>query len=216
VEHASTRDKAKDDPDEGYRREYQRAKYNTWREGLETYLGVDPEARRTGGRFDLPPYQIRIKSRATDSELPNLDFDVDKREISFEWEGMFARFFYELAVLESVQQSIMAESTLWLSERVRTLGSALSHKKKRWQALCNATKRIRRHRVRRWYIENHGWDPKDSLFDDEEEDRALNATREFELYDDFERCAEDTESREKAEACVESQEMLGRWGQPWG
>jgi hypothetical protein len=150
VEHTSTGNSAKNDPDEEYRRKYQRVKYGTWRKGLETYLGVDPEARRTGGRFDLPPYQIRIKSRASDTELPGLDFDVDKREISFEWEGMFVRFFYELRVLESVQHSIMAESTLWLSERVRTLGDALSHNNKRWQALRNATKRIRRHQIRSW------------------------------------------------------------------
>ena len=88
TEHCSTNGSARRESDK-FSQKYERRKTILWRDGLSMYLGGDPGAREDGGRFDLPPYQIRIKSRARDSELPKLTFEFSKREISFEWEGMF-------------------------------------------------------------------------------------------------------------------------------
>lgn len=40
----------------------------------------------------MTPYVISIFGASLDSELLALKFDVEKREISFEWEGMLTAF----------------------------------------------------------------------------------------------------------------------------
>lgn len=98
-----------------FNEQYDRTKFGAWQRNIEMYLGADPGARDDGGRFDLPPYQICIKSRANDSELPGLGYNFQKREISFEWEGMFAKFYREAAMLAKREHGIMTESTQWLN-----------------------------------------------------------------------------------------------------
>jgi len=61
----------------------ERERFAEWQRKLDLYLGVDAEARAKGGRFDLAPYQIRIKGVTNDTELPKLEYDFEKREISF-------------------------------------------------------------------------------------------------------------------------------------
>ena len=61
--------------------EFERNKSDAWRKawkGLKRYIRPGVGARAESGRFDLPPYQIRIKTKANDTELPNLEFDVPK------------------------------------------------------------------------------------------------------------------------------------------
>jgi hypothetical protein len=173
------------------------------------YLGGDPGAREDGGRFDLPPYQVQIKTRARDLELPGLAFNVDKREISFGWEGMFQWFFSETTMLANEELKIMIESMRWHEEAGNlTVSGTLAHTKKRDQALRNATGMVRRHRIRKYYKDNHNWVYKDSMFDEGEEDKALDAIEKFELHGDFTRGAEDKEAREKAERHVQAREMF--------
>jgi len=100
---------------EAFERQFGRNKSYAWRKGLEWYLGVKPgdyprRPREAGPRFDLPPYQIRIKTKANYTELPNLEFDVPKREISFEWEGMFDRFYAEGERLDKRDHEIFAST----------------------------------------------------------------------------------------------------------
>jgi hypothetical protein len=208
AEHTSTNGSDRGEPDE-FVQKYERRKTLLWRDGLSTYLGGDPGAREDGGRFDLPPYQIRIKSRARDSELPKLAFDFNKRVISFEWERMFAQFFLESTMLANLESEIMTESVQWLEEAGDgTISGALAHSKRRGEAMRNAAKKVRRHRIKKFYKDNHSWEYKDSLFQTEEEDKALDAIKDFELKGVFTRCAEDTESKERAEAHAESQDMF--------
>ena len=51
-------------------------------------------------RCDLPPYSIRIKCEANDTELPGLEVDFARREISFEWQGVLKEYFREAAILD--------------------------------------------------------------------------------------------------------------------
>ena len=99
AEHSSTGGSGARRNSKVFNQKYERKKDYLWRDGLSTYLGDDAGARADGGRFDLPPYQIRIKTKALDSKLPKLSVDGKEREISFEWEGMFAQFFLEAKML---------------------------------------------------------------------------------------------------------------------
>lgn len=109
TEHSSANGRAREGSHE-FCQKYERRKTRLWRDGLSVYLAGDPSAREDGGRFDLPPYQIRIKSSARDSELLNRAFEFNKREISFEWERMFTQFFLESTMLANAQSKVMAES----------------------------------------------------------------------------------------------------------
>ena len=209
AEHSSTGNTANGENDR-FSQQYQYKKDSVWRDGLSTYLGGSPGAKEGAvGRFDLPPYQIRIKSRARDSDLPNLAFDSNKREISFEWEGMFLQFFRECTMLERAELKIMMDSMQWHEEAGdRTIAGALAHAKQRDEALRDAVRKVRRHRIARYYRDNQNLGHTETVFDEEEEDKALDAIQEFELRGDFTRCAEDMESMERAEAHAESQDVF--------
>jgi len=207
AEHSSTAGSTRRTSDK-FSQRYERVKTLLWRDGLSMYLGGDPGAREDGGRFDLPPYQVRIKTRARDSELPKLAFEFNKREISFEWAHMFTQFFLESTMLANAESKIMTESMQRLEGGNPTIVDDLAHKKKRSETLRNAAKDVRRHRIKRFYLDNHDYVFKDYLFEEEEEDRALEAIQEYELHGDFTRCAEDTEEKRRAEAHAESRDMF--------
>jgi hypothetical protein len=162
---------------EAFCRLSERAKLDAWRENLDKYLGPagDPGARgeQQGRRFDLSPHQIRIKTQANDTELPNLAFDFEKREISFEWAAMFDTFYSERALLK---------------KRKRDIKPGPSHRALR----KNIAKEVRRARIKKWYLENHGVEFKDSQFEAEAENAALDAIEMYELCGDFRDCAEDS------------------------
>ena len=189
---------------------FERNKSDAWRKGLKRYLRPGVGARAESGRFDLPPYQIRIKTKANDTELPNLEFDVPKREISFEWEGMFDRFYSEGARLEKRAYAIWVADARYLRDDHRSLVGALALKKKH-----NAPRRInmravRRERVKKWHLEKHNFDFEDGLFKPDAEDKALAAIEEFELHGDYIRCAEDTEARKFLKDHAGTQRLLAR------
>jgi len=207
TESSSTNGRARMEPN-SFNQKYERCKHRVWRDGLSRYLGSYAGAREDGGRFDLPPYQIRFKSRARDSELPKLAFEFKKREISFEWERMFTQFFLESTMLANAEAKIMTESMQWLEDGNATIVGAMAHKKKRSEALRNAAKNVRRHRIKRFYKDNHNYVFKDHLFEEEAEENALDAIQEHELHGDSTRCAEDSESRERAEAHSDTRDMF--------
>jgi len=47
------------------------------------------------GRTDQPPYSIRVRRDMNDTEIPGLEIDYEKREISFDWRGMYNMFYRE-------------------------------------------------------------------------------------------------------------------------
>ncbi|GAB7334633.1 hypothetical protein MBLNU13_g06595t1 [Cladosporium sp. NU13] len=149
-----------------------------------------------------------VADQARDSELLILAFKLNKREIGFEWERMFTQFFLESTMLANVESKIMTESMQWLEEGDLTIVAALAHKKKRSDALRNAAKNVRRHRIKRFYLDNHDYLFKDYLSEEEAEDQALKAIQEHELHGDFTRCAEDSVERERAEAHAGSRGMF--------
>lgn len=61
TEHSSANGRAREGSHE-FSQKYERRKTRLWRDGLSVYLAGDPSAREDGGRFDLPPYQIRIST----------------------------------------------------------------------------------------------------------------------------------------------------------
>lgn len=191
---------------EELRVKYENTKFGVWRSGLSTYLGGGPGARVDGGRFDLPIHQIWIKESANDSELPRLEYDFQKREISFEWEGMFTQSFCEAAMLADWQRSILTETVRFVPGRKSSMAAVAKASRKRGEVLRKTAREIRRHRIRKWYRDNYGWEFPEQQFDEQKEDKALAAIKFFESYGDFRRCAEDKESLEWAtEAYAKSQ-----------
>jgi len=103
----------------------------------------------------------------------------------------------------------MAESMQWVEDAGnRTVTGTLEHTKKRSVAMLNAARSVRRHRIKKFYLDNHDYPYPDCHFNEEAEDEVLKAIRDHELRGDFARCAEDRESRERAEAHAESQAMF--------
>jgi hypothetical protein len=199
---------------ESFNRTYELKKRYAWREGLEWYLGADRDAREEGGRLDLPPHQIRIKSKANDTELPNLEFDVLKMEISFEWEGMFGHFYGEAARQEKRDHVVMAEMAEYLSPANgdTSIVDAMALSKRNRATRRANMKAIRRERIKKWHLENHDFEFNDYLFEEEAEEKALTAIEEFELHGDFTRFAEDAESRAFAESHASNQRIMAMVG----
>jgi hypothetical protein len=83
--------------------------------------------------------------------------------------------------------------------------SRKSVKKKHEEARRQSTRESRRSRIKMWYLENHNWEFRDSLFEEEDENTAFDATEQWEMHGDFSRCAEHTEEKEFAEAFAERQ-----------
>jgi hypothetical protein len=195
---------------ESFNKAYELKKRYAWRTGLEWYLGADPGARADGGRFSLPPFQIRIKSGANDTELPNLEFDVLKREISFNWKDMFDAFYGEAARQEKRDEAVMAEMAEYLSPANgdTSIVNAMALSKSNRATRRANMKAIRRERIKKWYLENHGFEFTDSLIEEEAEDKALDAIEDFELHGDFSRCAEDAESKAFTESYAETQDIM--------
>lgn len=54
-------------------------KYEAWKEKMDAFLG---------GKHEFTPHVVSIYGLSMDSALPCLQYDMEKREISFEWEGM--------------------------------------------------------------------------------------------------------------------------------
>jgi hypothetical protein len=202
TEHSTTRVRASDD----FTKRFESDKFDVWEEDLEIYLGVDQDD--SDRSFGLPPYQIRIKSTANDTELPNLKYDFQKREISFEWEGMFALFYHEAAALANRERSNISKADQWLDGADITLTDGLAMLQRTKQFGWCSRKEIRRKRIKDWYLENRSREFSDSLFDEEEEDRALDAIEDFELHGDFIRCAEDSESKLVAASHAAANDMM--------
>lgn len=171
--------------------------YETWSRNIDDYIGVaeEDEWRSTttgdsgvdggyGGEPSMTPHVITIHGASLDSELPGLQYDVSKREISFEWEPMLHAFCIEYAELEkrdlSREKEILAgvddmissyySSARGMSAIIDVMDSWWAMKRKNLQAL-------RRHRIRRQWKEKLGFDPQGNLFDIDHEEKQLKRIR---------------------------------------
>jgi hypothetical protein len=185
--------------------------FAAFEERVELYLGTDSKA----ARFDLPPCRIQVGPRVNDTELPNLKYDSQKREISFEWEGTFTRFFREATVLERLEGKIKAEAKQWFADnddpakkftrKITARALARRHK----DARRDTAKRIRRSRIKESYLEHHGLDFKDERFDAEEENKALNHIERWQDYSVLADCTETPEEKLTAKSFAEYWKSLG-------
>ena len=187
-----------------------RTQSRVWGERLSKYLGGDSGGMGDGGRFNLPPYQIRFKGRAWDSELPDLDFDAGEMEMSFEWEGMFSQYFLESRAVAAAELEIMNEGMQWREDaKGGIISDTLAHVRQRAKAFLTAAKSVRRYRIKKYYREKCDREYTDDCFEEEAEDKVLKEIREDrKSHGNFACYAEDTESRKRAEAREKCQDVL--------
>jgi hypothetical protein len=210
---------------EAGQRAYERKKSARLRKKMAVYLGSsangDPaaatvakkSARGRRARFDLPPYQIRIKSKANDTELPNLKLNLqnNRTEVSFEWHGMFAAFFSEAALQSKKECEIMAQLTQSLNPKAeegeekgedhRSPAKIITLVHRHTKARHASKKAIRRGRIKKLFSENHAFEFPDKLYKASfAEHDALRAIASFERHTRFDYCAEDAEERRKAKS----------------
>ncbi|KAK5725135.1 hypothetical protein LTR17_013248 [Elasticomyces elasticus] len=95
------------------------SKYSTWQRNIDGYLGNDADGLSPNReRFDRPPWAMLLSSSRedeyeydeyldvehddtseilNDTELPGFSYDIEKREISFDWILAFSKLFAEAA-----------------------------------------------------------------------------------------------------------------------
>jgi hypothetical protein len=207
-------------------RAYERKKNARLRKKMATYLGSssangDPAAAATAAkksargraRFDLPPYQVRIKSKANDTTLPNLKLNLQnpRTEVSFEWHGMFAAFFSEATLQSKKEREIIAQLAQSLNPKAekgkekgedhRSLANIITLVHRHTKARHASKKAIRRGRIKKLFSENHAFEFPDKLYKASfAEHDALRAIASFERHTRFDCCAEDAEERRKAKS----------------
>jgi hypothetical protein len=109
-----------------------------------------------GRRCDIPPYEIWIKWDKTDTELPGLEVNFEKREISFEWQRMLELFYREVAVLDKRDGELAEEATEWLDQKKPDFAAVLHRALEDLDARRDHHKEIRRNRIEKQYREIHG------------------------------------------------------------
>lgn len=129
--------------------EAQKARFTWWAEAINEYLG---DKSTPGGRPDLPPHVIMLKSRANDTALPGLQVDTEKREISFEWYGMLGAHLREAAEYESrnakgasgnASKVLIQAQRLMATEPERAMKMLISV----YESNINVRKQVRRERL---------------------------------------------------------------------
>lgn len=100
-----------------------------------------------GRRCDIPPYEIWIKWDKTDTELPGLEVNFEKREISFEWQRMIELFYREVAVLDKSDRELAKEATGWLDQEKPDFAAVLHRALEDLDAWRDHHKKVRRNRI---------------------------------------------------------------------
>lgn len=109
----------------------------------------------SGKRCDLPPYQIRIKWEANDTELPGLEADFERAEISFEWYSMFEMFYREAAILDRHDDEIATAALQWLHREEPSMADIVARACRDKQARREFRIEVRRDRNKRRGYELH-------------------------------------------------------------
>ena len=69
--------------------------------------------------IDRPKHVINICRAVNDTEIPALTLDMKRRELSFDWRGMYARFYAEEKLFEMHQKH-------WVRTELLSLRSAMT------------------------------------------------------------------------------------------
>jgi hypothetical protein len=115
----------------------------------------EPTSTSSSKRCDLPPYQIRIKWEANDTELPGLEVDFERAEISFGWYGMFEMYFLEAAILDRHDDEIATAALQWLHREESSMASIVARACRDNKARYEYRKEVRRARNKRRGYELH-------------------------------------------------------------
>jgi hypothetical protein len=197
-------------------RAYERKKNARLRRKIVTYLGSSASAapavaiaarKSRRGRFDLPPHRIQIKSKANDTQLPNLNLNLQnpRREISFEWHGMLDAFFSEAALQSKKERAIMAPLMKTLKEEQGScsLAHIMALIERSNKARHASRKRIRRARIKKLFLSQYDLDFADKRFGATyAEHDALFAIAQFERHGARKGAAEDAKERRMVESDI--------------
>lgn len=104
-----------------------------------------------GKRCDLPTYYIQIKMEYLTTELPGLEVNFEKGEISVEWKAMLTAFYREAAVLKRHGDQLATKAIQWFREEKRSLASVVRRASEDRTAAWNYRKKVRDARVESWH-----------------------------------------------------------------
>lgn len=117
------------------------------------------EENVVGCRAEMPNYTITIGGLVNDTALPDLDIDIEKREVRFNWRRMLHLFYREHDRLGSMKQTWQAET----SKKIRANKNRIKNGEKlmpadypsSWAAAeAQLRKEIRRARLKEHYRDN--------------------------------------------------------------
>jgi hypothetical protein len=148
-------------------------------------------------RCDLPPYSIRIKCEANDTELPNLEVDFARREISFEWQGMFEMYFREAAILDRRYHDIATGALQWLDREKPSMARVILRTWEDEKARMEWRKEVRRNRIKRRDAEIHPASHS-APFDTEIESKILEGFQELESSKDVDPTEDEEEKQTRS------------------
>ena len=142
-------------------------------------------------RCDLPPYQMRVKWDANDTELPGLEANFERGEISFEWRRMLDLFFREATLLDSRDDEIATEALQWLEREKPSIARVVARAREDHRARQKYKEEVRRDRIKRQELDIH-CRRQSGLFDTGVEYMILHASDALESPEDA-----STENREE-------------------
>ncbi|KAK3696020.1 hypothetical protein LTR37_018162 [Vermiconidia calcicola] len=158
---------------------------------MDEYLG---DAPRIVGRPDLPSHIIILKSRANDTILPELRIDHERRELSFEWYGMFHAFLRETAVYMKRNEKIDSANPGLVGQAQRLMARDPHRAMEMMMSIYNSNigvrKQVRRERLKKQLRGWSGLNFNDELFQ-KREAQALQTIADRESEADVTETAED-------------------------
>jgi hypothetical protein len=162
-----------------------------------------------GKHVDLPPCQIRIKWVSNDTELPGLEVDFAKGEVSFQWQPMLELFYREAAALDRHDSRLAAEAMEWLDAEDRSIADVLVRTWKDRAARESRRMMLRCKRIKDWYCNVHNH-KHSGRFDTCYEDMALRGFQGLEWPEKRIRpCAEDSDEKERMKLRYQAYSALG-------
>ncbi|KAK3686550.1 hypothetical protein LTR37_019720 [Vermiconidia calcicola] len=169
----------------------QKVRFETWKQAMDEYLG---DAPRIVGRPDLPSHIIMLKSRANDTIMPKLLIDHERRELSFEWYGMFHAFLRETAVYMKRNEKIDSANPGLVGQAQRLMARDPPRAMEMMMSIYNSNigvrKQVRRERLKKQLRGWSGLNLNDKLFQ-KREAQALQTVADRESEADVTETAED-------------------------
>ncbi|KAK0661396.1 hypothetical protein DIS24_g2656 [Lasiodiplodia hormozganensis] len=180
-----------DDGDGEEEEEIERALTARWRSAMMLYQG-----NGDGCRNDLPPYTIAVRQIVNDTELPGLEIDYEKREMSFDWRAMFDKLFGEEAYAMKLNSQLRGDAeqskATEVQKSIKAGATELFHGISQMMRIVAERERLayrdaRRLRIRRWYKKHENYELSQDYFDHDYQERQklkdLRVARKYDIYD---------------------------------